>query len=135
MLCGILYFFLKNSSLKYLNFMVIFIVYYTIIIYSLIYNICIDYAFSTEISHLNEYAYNTSDNIHYFDSVRDAANPGHNNPGPNNTGPNNLIDSVRYAANANNDDDNGPNNPGPNYPGPNNLGPGNVQPDNEGPSH
>src|SRR3569623_3093004 len=110
MLCGILYFFLKNSSLKYLNFMVIFIVYYTIIIYSLIYNLCIDYAFSTEISHLNEYAYNTSDNIHYFDSVRDAANPGHNNPGPNNKGPNNqgpnnqghkkLIDTDREAAKA-----------------------------------
>lgn len=90
--------------------MVIFIIYYTVIIYNMIYNLCIDYVFSTEISHLNEYTYNTSGNNNYFDPVRDAAN-------------------------ANNNHDNGPNNPGPNNPGPDNLGPGNVQPGNVGPSH
>ena len=97
--------------------LIFFIFYYTMIIYSSIYNLCIDYVFSTEIPHLNESTYNTSGNK-IFDEVKDAINTnnnnGFNNPGPNNPGPNNQV---------------------PNNQVPNNIGPGNVEPSNVEPSH
>lgn len=77
--------------------LIILIIYYTTIICCFICNGCIyicngciDFVFSAEISHLNEYNYNTSGNNNNFDPVRDAINTNNNhNNYPNNPGPNN----------------------------------------------
>jgi len=102
------------------------------IIYSSIFNHCIDYEFSTEIPYINESTYNTSGNK-IFDEVKDAINTnnnaGPNNPGPNNPGPNNPGPNNPGPNNP------GPHNPGPHNPGPNNIGPGNVGLSNVEPSH